>query len=362
MAAWSDLTDDVLGYITSFLPFPDHYRFGAVCKNWRSILKRKLHPPAPQLPWLVLEEENETKKRKFYSLFEGKHYSIEISELCGRYICGSSHGWLFAVDSEITAILVNPFTRECYELPPFPEYYIQQCDPFEEMRTQIVFKAILSHDPKERSDFMAMILLGAEYTTPAFWKPGNASWTVIDVPKKYTVDDIVYFKGNFYLISNFSTLSVLHLVDFDPEPKLTEVGPQIEQVGGQKYLVDFDGCLLLIDRCCEHVGDDLTNGVQCDVIEPNLEKNCLYDRRDIDGYALFLGRNSSIFVDSSQFPMCKKNSINFTHLTDSFSREEFGCHEFGIFDMITKTWSTYYPVEASPTSIGSPVWLTPNPW
>ncbi|KAJ3701061.1 hypothetical protein LUZ61_004766 [Rhynchospora tenuis] len=117
MAAWANLTNDVLEYITSFLIFPDHCRFGAVCKNWRSISKLRRYPPAPQLPWLVLGEEKETRKRKFYSLSEAKHYSIEIPELHGHYICGSSHGWLFAVDIKITGILINSFTREFFELP-----------------------------------------------------------------------------------------------------------------------------------------------------------------------------------------------------------------------------------------------------
>ncbi|KAJ4769856.1 F-box family protein [Rhynchospora pubera] len=113
MVVWSDLTNDILKHITSFLAFPDHYRFGAVCENWRSVSKQRRYPPAPQLLWLVLKEEKETRKHKFYSLPDGKHYSIEIPELHGRYICGSSHGWLFAVDIKINGIFVNPFTREC---------------------------------------------------------------------------------------------------------------------------------------------------------------------------------------------------------------------------------------------------------
>ncbi|KAJ4789123.1 F-box family protein [Rhynchospora pubera] len=272
MAAWSDLTNDVLEHITSFLAFPDHYRFGAVCKNWRSVSKQRRYPPAPQLPWLVLEEEKETRKHKFYSLSDAKHYSIEIPELHGRYICGSSHGWLFAVDIKINGILVNPFTRECYELPPFPAFSVMtdvttlveqlpsdytegpRNATFEEMRIKIVFKAILSHDPMERSDFTAMIMFGYK-RTPAFWRPGDLCWTVVDGTKG-SMEDIVYFKGSFYVLSPSNKVSVM---DFESKPKLIEVtGPRIdiESCPFERYLIDFNGNLLLIKRFCKYDDDD----------------------------------------------------------------------------------------------------------
>ncbi|KAJ4782274.1 F-box family protein [Rhynchospora pubera] len=373
MIAWSDMTQDVLAHITSFLPFPDIYRFGAVCKNWRSVSKLRWHPPAPELPWMVLEEDSETKKRKFYSLSEAKHYSIEIPELQGRYICGSSYGWLFAVDINITGILINPFTRECYELPLFPSYneksnvttllekvpsdYIDgpRGYTFEEMQTLIVFKAILSHDPRDTSDFTAMILFG-EINTPAFWRPGDSSWTVVDGPK-YRMEDVLYFKGNFYVIS---AMNVLHVVGFEPEPKLTEVGPQIGKGGcpEQRYLMDFNGNMLFIERYCEDV-EGLTSTVGFNVIEPNLEENCLYEWFDIDDYAMFLGRNSSIIVNSSHVAKCKKNGIYFTDLIDGFSER---CQDVGIFDMTDKKISTFYSVKVFPPRIGSPIWLTPILW
>ncbi|KAJ3688286.1 hypothetical protein LUZ61_017450 [Rhynchospora tenuis] len=374
MVAWSDLTNDVLEHITSFLSFPDRYCFGAVCRNWRSVSKSKRYPPTPQLPWLVVEEEKETRKRKFYSLSDAKHYSIEIPELHGRYICGSSHGWLFAVDIKITGILINPFTREYFELPPFPSYckdadvddtLIEKVPSdymggprnytFEEMQIKIVSKAILSHDPKERSDFTVMIMFG-EMNTPAFWRPGDLCWTVVD-GQKGCLYDIIYFKGNFYALS---PVNVLYLVDFEPEPKLREVGPRIEVEGfaREQYLIDFNGNLLLTERFCERVEKNKITTVGFNVIEPNLEENILYEWYDIDGYALFVGRNSSIYVNASHFPKCKKNGIYFTHITGSLS----ACDDLGIYDMTDKTISKFYSVEVFPTPVGSPVWLTPNPW
>ncbi|KAJ4769893.1 F-box family protein [Rhynchospora pubera] len=376
MVSWSDLTNDVLQHITSFLPFSDHYRFGAVCKNWRLVLKQRCCPPAPQLPWLVLEEESQTKKRKFYSLSDAKHYFIEIPELHGRYICGSSHGWLFAIDIKITGILINPFTRESYELPPFPAFsknvdvttLIEKVPSdytggprdytFEEMQVGIVWKAILSHDPKERSDFTAMILFGQK-NNPAFWRPGDSSWTVVDGPD-CRMEDVVCFKGNFYVISS---MNELYVVDFEPVPKLIEVGPPIGKEGRprQTYLLDFDGYMLLIERFCRLAEHELSVTVRFNVIEPNLEEDRLYEWFGVDDCAVFLGRNSSILVESSHLPMCRKNSIYFTHLTESYYGDEFGCYDLGIFNMTDETIDTFYSTEVFPPLVGSPVWLTPNP-
>ncbi|KAJ1691097.1 hypothetical protein LUZ63_015252 [Rhynchospora breviuscula] len=350
MADWSDLTNDVLEYIARLLSLPDHCRFSAVCRNWRSVSKWRWYPPAPQLPWLVLDEESDTRKRKFYSLSQDKHYSIDIHELHGRYICGSSHGWVFAVDIKITGILINPFTRECYELPPFPAYsenvdvttltekvpsdYIEgpRDYTFEEMKLIIVFKAILSHDPTKKSDFTAMILFG-EFNTPAFWRPGDLGWTVV-VGQEGSMSDVVYFKENFYVLS---WMNVLQVVEFEPEPKLIEVGPEIRVRGisnsGRKfyykqsklftklhtsqYFPPRNRLFLLfpsdpnepINRLCEEEENRQTITVNFDVIEPDLGNNRIWRWYNFDDYALFLGRNSSIFVHSNDFPMCKKNGI-----------------------------------------------------
>ncbi|KAF3328731.1 F-box protein [Carex littledalei] len=107
---WSELNSDILEYLSSFLSLSDYSRFGAVCRNWFSVAKQKRHPPR-QLPWLVMGEDDATHKRKFYSIDEKKHYLIDIPELRGQRLCGSSYGWLFTLDIELNFRLLNPFTK-----------------------------------------------------------------------------------------------------------------------------------------------------------------------------------------------------------------------------------------------------------
>ncbi|KAF3320414.1 F-box protein [Carex littledalei] len=86
-----ELNSNILEYLSSFLSLSDYSRFGAVCQNWFSVAKQKRHPPR-QLPWLVMGEDDATHKRKFYSIDEKKHYLIDIPELRGQRLCGSSYG------------------------------------------------------------------------------------------------------------------------------------------------------------------------------------------------------------------------------------------------------------------------------
>ncbi|KAJ4789075.1 F-box family protein [Rhynchospora pubera] len=188
--------------------------------------------------------------------------------------------------------------------------------------------------------------------------PGESSWTVVDGPD-CRMEDIVCFKGNFYVIS---AMNELYVVNFELVPKLIEIGPPIGKVGRprQTYLMDFDGYMLLIERFCLPTEHELSFTIRFNVIEPNLEEDRLYEWFGIDDCAVFLGRNSSIFVESSHPPMCRKNSIYFTHLTED-SVDEFGCCDLGVFNMTEHTINRFYSTEVFPPLVRSPVWLTPNP-
>ena len=117
-SSWSELPNDVLGYLIGFLPLPDYYRFATFFRNWCTMTRDKNYHPAQQLPWLVLGDDIATKKRIFYNLSENKYYHIDMPELHRKFVCGSSFGWLFVVDTDLNIRMLNPFTRKSYDLPP----------------------------------------------------------------------------------------------------------------------------------------------------------------------------------------------------------------------------------------------------
>ncbi|KAF3323162.1 F-box protein [Carex littledalei] len=335
MTCWSDLTSDVLERITSFMPLGDYHRFSAVCKNWRLVANEKRYSPTPQLPWLVLGDEPGTRKRIFYNLSEDKHYAMDIPELYSRYICGSSHGWLVAIDINITGILINPFTREFYELPLFPQYDIGMFDttPFknvptdyrngyrgntlDRLRVSVVHKAILSHDPKKRPDFTVMHDLDRFEGCTCFLEA-----------RRFILESIGVLK--------------------------------------QSYLVNCFGYLLFVVWWHQPNEEGHFRTKYFEVIRPDFEKGEAYGLDTFDDHALFLGTNDSIFVDLSEVPGCngKTDSIYFTDAAWRSSHEKFkfGWDDMGIFNMSNKTLETFYSHEIHHTRVGSPIWLTPNPW
>jgi F-box domain len=383
MTCWSGLVSDIVEHITSFLPLPDYHRFSAVCRNWRSVAKQKRYSPAPQLPWLVLGDERGTGKRKFYNLSEERLYAINIPELRGRYICGSSHGWLLAVDVRLKGILINPFTRELYELPPFPHRLVytffddpnamgnlptedQNC-PSKRMQVRLVFKAVLSDDPKERPDFTLMILVGVK-NIPAFWKPGDPSWTVIRV-QKGRMDDVIFFDGRFIFVTAANELLAL---DLQPHPKLTEIGVVLTGrtcFVALSYLVDFSGVVLLVERSQLQVERSPLNlkTTHFKVIEVFGQSGVSVGEINA---LLFLGTNASIAIDASKLRYCCKanlystrSSIYFTDVTHTLSDERYSGDDMGLFNTKDEAFdATFHVPQIDHTRVGTPIWLTPNPW
>ncbi|XP_078153581.1 F-box/kelch-repeat protein At1g57790-like [Carex rostrata] len=344
MASWSDLASDVLEHITSFLHLPDHHRVSAVCRNWRCVVKRRRCRPAPELPWLVLGEDDSTKKRKFYNLSEKKHYSIDIPQLYGRFISSSSYGWLFAVDTKLTGIMINPFTRDFYDLPPFPPYneYVDDMYNTESgimsfinpMQTQILRKAVLSHDPRKRSDFTVMIMFGGPIKV-AIWRPGDTAWTRVKFDG--TIFDIICFKEKFYAVSCNNFLYSMEVVGSDPKISSLELQVPMNEAPDSLYLVDFNGKLLLVMR--NQANNSTKEFIVCRI---NLHKKTWSEWIDVRDHALFVGNNSAIVVDASQFTgTCLKNGIYFTDLFESYHWLGKG-HDLGIYDYVNETFQCYY--------------------
>jgi Protein of unknown function (DUF295) len=231
---------------------------------------------------------------------------------------------------------------------------------YESMQRLILYKGVLSHDPKVRSDFTALILFGETHEV-AIWRPDDASWMVIK-GLTYALADVTYLNGNFYVICFNSTL---YAVELGSDPKMIQIHePRImpSLMSCHNYIVDFKGRLLHIDRFQDLVEDRhfITEGFELRVLD--FEENKLLQWDDINDCAIFIGANSPVAFDASQFSGCKKNSFYFTDLSIIYSEEKFGCGDLGIFDYVTKTISRFYSPDIIHSYVANPVWITPNPW
>ncbi|KAJ3674853.1 hypothetical protein LUZ60_005469 [Juncus effusus] len=367
---------DALEHIMSFLGVADRYRFSAVCHYWRVVAKRRRHPPPAEMPWLVLGEDSTTKKRNFFNLSEQRHYSIDIPELYGHYICGSSYGWLFTVDKRINARLLNPFTREFYALPPLPPFdetykngtHICTAEPvfnsrgrrtaftFDEMQERIVTKAVLSHDPREGSDFILFIIVGMPRKL-AIWRPGDTVWTFISGP--CGLSDVISFDGTFYALH---CNLILFAIDVGYDPKVTTMSchPYLFRkppIG--LCLLDLRGKLLVVQMLKYNaVAED---PIELCVLHYNMKEPGLCELHAIDDLALFVGSNSALVFDPSKNSGCVENGIYFADMA-GFCRRKVHGHDLGVYDVVDKMMRQFCPGDElfHPTDAVL-TWLSPNP-
>ncbi|XP_078175210.1 F-box/kelch-repeat protein At1g57790-like [Carex rostrata] len=365
---WSELHSDILEYLTSFLSLSNYIRFSAVCQNWFSVAKQKRHSPR-RLPWLVMGEDGTTHKRKFYSIDEKKHYLIDIPELRGQRLCGSSYGWLFTMDIELNFLFLNPFTKKCYDLPPLPPYdkytntpYIKvsQSDEdytFADMQLFLVSKAILDCDPSKCSDFKVLITYGSNRKL-AYWCFGDSAWTLIQGVYA-TIDDIIFFKENFYAIGNLCRHNEIYVVNVGPDPKIKRVGPKVPVHDSFSYLVDYMGPLLVVQRWRKELKRGLIMTKKVIVKTIDLEEENYHEYKPMDGHAVFMGANSCVTVDASKYDRCKMNAL---YLTDMplYYTEEFGCKDLQIYNMDQRSFSRYYSFKPYIPFVASPIWFIPN--
>ncbi|KAF9618999.1 hypothetical protein IFM89_003902 [Coptis chinensis] len=147
---WRELPDGIL---------LQHVIFSCVCKSWRSLSPMALlRHSEGNLPWLILPYDYDPKPKPkpaswrpeynyccdgllgFFSILDETTYLLEIPELYGRRICGSSFGWLITVHSNSEVQLLHPFSRKVVYLPPLTEFpYVLGTQQISEQNGGILF-------------------------------------------------------------------------------------------------------------------------------------------------------------------------------------------------------------------------------
>ncbi|GLU19684.1 hypothetical protein SLE2022_359200 [Rubroshorea leprosula] len=127
MSGWEEPPADLINAICKRLEsYVDHVRLRGVCASWNVAIPKRPTHLLKQIPWLMLPFDDETQtRRSFYSISDHKVYHWDLSETRGKgkWIRGSSHGWLVIVESPALC-LFNPLTKVQIALPPiytFPD-------------------------------------------------------------------------------------------------------------------------------------------------------------------------------------------------------------------------------------------------
>ncbi|KAA8528792.1 hypothetical protein F0562_036147 [Nyssa sinensis] len=337
---WSGLPPELIETIAKKLTIHiDYIRFRAVCVNWRSSISKTPHHLPCQFPWLMLPQSrtHQTSRRGFFSISDNKVHFLNVPEASHRRRrCGSSHGWLVILDESPAIFLLNPLNRAKIHLPPlsaFPnvldfnfydvgrEYVLRNLDGevytcnLREMRDSFIKKVILSSNPSNDRDFIALAILN-QIDGLAFCKKGEQSWRFIEGTKSYC-EDVVYHNGFFYAVNKYGAIAVCDVQGPSPRVSIIETPPQIG--GDMQYLVPSMDELLLVTRYLDlefdidhHQLDIVYKTMQFEVYRLDLSGPKWERVTSLGDRVLFLGENSSLSLLAYDFPGCKGNCIYYT--------------------------------------------------
>ncbi|KAH0690386.1 hypothetical protein KY290_018621 [Solanum tuberosum] len=312
LADWSELQYDLLVLIARRLNLiEDYLNFGTVCKSWHSVpTKNNFNNYLYRAPWLMLAEEDENSIRKFFSLYNGMILNKRIPK-ASRKRCMESMGWLIMVGVEGEISTLHPFSGVQIELP-----HQNTTVDYDNHRTGwkmgFIFKAVLSANPSHTSDYLLMVIEGnARFL--GFWRPGDIRWTRVTLLPKDDCDRI--------------PLTFIPIAD-------------------EREVQD----------------DEYTYGTRnFRVFQVDLAAGKMAETRELGDTAFFLGANTSLSVQASQFPGIKPNHIYFSdyYFVTYLAYEEGGGLDMGVFNLADGSIQPHYN-GVSLSHFCPPTWVTPT--
>ncbi|KAL5704026.1 hypothetical protein ACHQM5_022503 [Ranunculus cassubicifolius] len=370
---WLELLDDIVHQIVDkLINYKDYVYFGVVCKKWRSIytqgIQSHLLCRERQFPMLLLPSEinQEGQTRCLYNVVEKRVCRPRMQLSHTRRCIGSSHGWLVIVCENYDVYLHNPFL-----LSPGNDIQLPSSISFKRDDGYVdeLLRVILSDNPTLNPTSFIVMAIYSGSCHLAFCKPGDEVWTLLDGMMYNAIDGALYYREQFYIIRFQGVLFTWDL-NFH-SPMLSEVlsGVEIGEFCGfhAKYLVELSGGLFLIKRFRAHKGSDPLSlnyqTVGFRVLKLNLDEHKVTEVKSLDGYAVFVGNNSSFSIRASEFFGCKPNCIYFTD--DYFEGyidveiDGIGPQDFGVFSLDDGSIEPYYPMESDMIN-PAPVWVEPT--
>ncbi|KAL5698950.1 SWR1-complex protein 3 [Ranunculus cassubicifolius] len=365
MVDWSQAPQEILGSIAERLnSIEDYLRFGGVCRSWRFVTldHRRFRFSPKTLPWLMFplhkkdEDGKDIDNPNFFSLSDVKFYKRSLPEARGCCFSGSKYGWLILFgDGRIE--LYNPLTRNRIGLPlPYTNYRVQK--GFLSMPSSIT-------SPKDQ--FLVVVNFFKEL---AFIRPGDTTWTTIEIPVTNN-SDIIQLNDVFYIIDSDGIIRTFDIRS--PKPAATEFMLPPEDIQSDQlsfYLVGLRGELHMVVKY--HLSEMFTEGHHfMPGSRPFAEHQTYYFRVfkldlstkkwkevfTLGDYTIFVGRNTSIYLLATDFVDCSRSSIYFA---DSWMGDDLSTGDIGIFNLETEGMEALFTGKDVVGLYSTPVWFTPS--
>ncbi|PIA28121.1 hypothetical protein AQUCO_07200032v1 [Aquilegia coerulea] len=339
---WSELPEELLRIIAEKIIFShDFIRFGAVCHQWRSVT-------------LTFDKGPRTRTRQtFFIPFENRICHINLPEARGCHCWGSPYGWLITFGFDQQFHLLNPLTRVRLPLPPqstFQDSLFTDTTPGVN-RMCCVSKAFIVSTSDDNvvvhvDDLLVLLTIG-QYGNFVFARPGDKSWSVIQITGRGNVRDFIHFNGQFYGVDELGNLKVC---DFSgPRPVFFDFANHPEYARGCEgyYLVELGGDLHMVIRFYDPTPVEIPpkefqhfyKSVFFDILKFDF---CTCKWETLGDHAIFIGSNTTFGFKASDYPACKPDCIYFTDDYDNYLPLYEGN------DIVSR--------------FSPPVWIAPNPF
>ncbi|KAK4581064.1 hypothetical protein RGQ29_024647 [Quercus rubra] len=342
---WSHLPPDLArGIVNRMTTYKNYIAAIGVSQGWRSAcsgISRGLLLP---LPALMLTEPVLTDMRTLFSLYDNNHHRLQLSEVRGKRIWGSQHGWVVTLGPRYVTQLVHLMSGNRINLPQ-----IQRLAPREEWFC-LVHKFNLLKDPTDESSFLVIAIFGPMNSLAftrvrlgaALNRRGEGEWVVVANSKNLKFRDVVHFHGQIYALCDNGKL-----VCFEPDASFANMVQVIadhpQDVGAHRkiYLVESLGNLYGVFRNGFLIpSESRFETTSFFVYKFNFNASAWEEVTHLEGQAFFVGDSNSF---SRRFPTSiipsRSDCIYFTDdhwVWRKFPRKAYGGHDVGLFDMATR--------------------------
>ncbi|XP_054779013.1 uncharacterized protein LOC129286933 isoform X2 [Prosopis cineraria] len=252
---WSQIGDDVLGFILKHLGVIDYLQTLAVCSSWRStVLKciaNKHCLPSPELPLLFLQTM-EMENLHFFNLARGRVFnSIGLSHELFHHCYGTICGWMIMVEAfnnsfsnvketDARIFFFNPITNAKIYMPS-------------RLKVKSKIKVIVASTEPNDPNCVVVCLFYHHFVFAFSWI-SNDSWTIIEenVSTALAFLHIEIIDGKLYALTQ-AVLNSIVFYDLRKEPVKPEILARLPErrfaiirrkTGPLDFIYDGDGRIL----------------------------------------------------------------------------------------------------------------------
>ncbi|KAL5570061.1 hypothetical protein UlMin_026636 [Ulmus minor] len=335
------------------------------------------------VPMLLIPIAEEKHLWTIYDIMNNKFLKSKLDfpyDKRFKRFCGSSGGWLMAVNDDYTLSLYKPYINTSIQLPSiFSPPPIDEDLVYDDSESEgssggyeplggheyHILKFTITTDPLENpNDCVVMVIHGETYQF-AFIRPAkDTTWTKFDVPAQ--LDEILTYDNHIFgitLIGGLLSFDVSNTCNTNVKI-ITNGDSSWRGYYIKNYIVNScRGDLLQVERYLDWDNDEGRVTKKFKVLKFDFDTRMWIEIKCLGEESLFLGDNSSISILASNFVGCQPNSIYFTNDEDTVRINVNGLIDVGVYNIETGSSTLHFNIDLSCFTKmykRAPIWVVPT--